>query len=141
MSFGAIKIKQINKNKHISKKKKKTKSLFLNLFHKVMVQQINTNVGAFCCRSQQILTCRSHYITLWKWPEMHVRLNQSGAQPLVQLRSLVGLRSAVCSMVSTGSQRSSKCWNQLSCARHLSLSNGKSMCVWEKHWGTVKNKR
>ena len=60
---------------------------------RVVVQQIKTNVSAFCSRSQQSLTCRSHYITHWKWPEMHVRLNQLAAQPLVQLRSWVGVVS------------------------------------------------
>ena len=95
-----------------------------SLSERGVVQQIKTNVGAFCSRSQHILTCGSHYITRWKWPEMHVRLNQLAAQPLVQLRSWVGAVSVVCSVVSTGSQRSSKCWNQLSCGCHLSLSNG-----------------
>lgn len=101
-----------------------------SLSPRVVVQQIKTNVSAFYSRSQHILTCRSHYITHWKWPEMHVRLNQLAAQPLVQLRSWVGVVSVVCSVVSTGSQRSCKCWNQLSCPCHLSLSNGKSICVW-----------
>ncbi len=101
----------------------------VSLSERVVVQQIKTNVTAFCSRSQHILTRRSHYITHWKWPEMHVRLNQLAPQPLVQLRPRVGVVSVVCSVVSAGSQRSSKCWNQLSCTCHLSLSNGKSIVV------------
>lgn len=96
---------------------------------RLALQPKETNVSAFCSWCRHILTCRSHYITRWKWPEMHVRMNQFAAQPLVQLISWVGVVSAVHSLLSTGSQRSSKCWNQLSRTCHLSLSNGKSICV------------
>lgn len=50
---------------------------------------------------------------------------------LVQLISWAWGRlvSVVSSLLSAGSQRSSKCWNQLGRTRHLSLSNGKSICV------------
>lgn len=37
-----------------------------SLSERVAVQQIKTNVAAFCSRSQHILTRGSHYITRWK---------------------------------------------------------------------------
>lgn len=57
---------------------------------RLALQQKETNGSAFCSWWQHILTCRSHYITRWKWPERHVRMNQFAAQPLVQLISWVG---------------------------------------------------